>query len=182
MTRKILRPCPPPKGYSLFELTVVLCVVAVLGAVFLDRVRFYQEQAEQASVEQVVAALQTALTLQFASLMARGREAEAAALAAENPMNWLASRPVSYAGEVYDPKPGTLATGSWVFDRKSRDLIYVVDGSRFFTPEKGGVKWIRFHVNLMHEAAPADGGSGNRKLTGAVIQPAESYRWFDRRL
>lgn len=173
---------PHAKAFTLFELVVVLCVVAVLAGVFVDRVWFYQEQAEKAGVEQVAAALQSALTLQLADLIVRGREADAVKLGTENPMNWLVKKPSNYAGEFFEPTPGTVAPGAWLFDLKSHDLIYMVDSSRFFTPGRDGVKWIRFHVYLMQGFAPRDGAKGTLKATGAVIQPVESYLWFDRRL
>jgi hypothetical protein len=47
-------------------------------------------------------------------------------LAQDNPMTWLQQKPRNYAGEYYDPTPGAVAPGHWMFDLKSRDLIYVV--------------------------------------------------------
>ena len=171
------------RGFTLFELLVVTCIVAVLAVALLNRVSFYQEQAEKAAMEQVVAALQSALTLQMASLMTGGRESEADKLTTENPMNWLAKKPANYAGEFFDPAPQAVAPGNWIFDLKSRNLIYVIDRGNFFTPGKDGVKWIRLHVNLVQDYIPSGGGKRRRPaLSGAVIEPVESYRWFDRRL
>jgi prepilin-type N-terminal cleavage/methylation domain-containing protein len=167
------------RGFTLFELLVVICIVAVLAQALLSRVAFYQEQAERAAMEQVVAALQSALTLNTASLMTGGRERDAGTLANENPMNWLAKKPANYAGEFFDPAPRTVAPGNWVFDLKSRDLIYVIDRGNFFTPGKEGVQWIRFHVNLVHDYMPGEGGKKRQMFSGAVIEPVESYRWFD---
>jgi general secretion pathway protein G len=166
------------RGFSLFELLVVMCIVAVLAAALLNRVSFYQEQAEKAAMDQVVAALQSALTLQLASLMTRGRESDADRLATENPMNWLAKKPANYGGEFFDPGPQAVAPGNWMFDLKSRDLIYVVDRGNFFTPGKSGVKWIRLHVNLVRDYIPGDAGKRRQALSGAVIEPVEAYRWF----
>lgn len=177
-------PCRPlrPKGFTLLELVVVVSIIAILGSVLLNRIWFYQEQAERAAMEQVAGALQSALTLQFGRLMVRGRETGASVLATENPMNWLARKPANYEGEFYDPTPQSVPAGSWMFDLKSRELIYVVDRSEYFTPGRDGVKWVRYRVNLVYEDAPGEGAKGNRAIAGAVIEPVESYVWFDRRL
>ncbi len=175
---------PPsrPKGFTLLELIVVVCIIAILGSVLMNRIWFYQEQAERAAMEQVGAALQSALTLQYGKLMLRGKEKEAGVLATENPMSWLAKKPANYEGEFYNPTPQSAAPGSWIFDLKTRELVYLVDRSEYFTPGKDGVKWVRYRVNLVYEDAPGEGGKENRAVAGAVIEPVESYLWFDRRL
>lgn len=170
------------KGFTLLELVVVICIIAILGGMLLNRIWFYQEQAERAAMEQVAGALQSALTLQFGRLMVRGRETGAGVLATENPMNWLSRKPDNYEGEFYNPTPQAVPPGSWMFDLKSRELIYVVNRGEYFTPGKDGVKWVRYRVNLVYENAPGEGAKGNRAIAGAVIEPVESYVWFDRRL
>ncbi len=177
--------CPSPRapgGFTLFELLVVICIVAVLAGALLSRVWFYQEQAERAAMQQVVAAVQSALTLQFGSLMASGRQAEVRTLATENPMSWLVKRPANYAGEFFAPTPRTVAPGSWMFDLKSRDLIYLVDRSEYFNPGKDGVKWVRYHANLIYERSPGAGGKESQTIAGVVLEPVEPYLWFERRL
>jgi prepilin-type N-terminal cleavage/methylation domain-containing protein len=172
---------PRQSGFTLIELVVVICVIGVLARVFMDRVWFYQEQAEAAAMEQVVAALQSALTLQFGSLMAQGRGAEISSLAKENPMNWLARKPADYAGEFFEPGPKAVPPGSWMFDLKSRELVYVVDRADHFTPAKDRVKWVRYRVELVREHVPS-GSKGNPIVVSAVLEQVDACRWFDRRL
>ena len=72
-----------------------------------------------------------------------------------------------------------MESGNWVFDLRTRDLIYVVRNTNYFKPGKDGRKWIRFHVVISYEAsrlpslqdAPAE-------LTGIVFTPVEPYAWF----
>ncbi len=179
-------PAPNPlssKGFTLIELVVVIIVVVILAGTFLVRVPYYQEQAEKVAMEQVAAALQSALVLRYGALMTRGaaNEKELGILASDNPMSWLQQKPRNYAGEYYDPTPGAVAPGNWMFDLKSRDLIYVVDHGEYFTPGKDGKKWIRFHIRLQYEPLP--GGSmqneGKQELVGTMLAPTETYRWFN---
>ncbi len=172
---------PRQSGFTLIELVVVICIIAVLARVFMDRVWFYQEQAEAAAMEQVAASLQSALTLQLGSLMAQGRGAEISALTRENPMNWLARKPANYGGEFFEPGPQAVPPGNWMFDLKSRELVYVVDRADHFTPGKDGVKWVRYRVELVREHV-ATGAKGNPIVVGAVLEHADACRWFDRRL
>ncbi len=97
-------------------------------------------------------------------------------------MGWLAKKPANYGGEFFDPAPQAVAPGSWMFDLKSRDLIYVPDRTEYFIPGRDGIKWVRYHTRLLYERPPREGGNGNRIVVGVVLEPVESYRWFERRL
>jgi prepilin-type N-terminal cleavage/methylation domain-containing protein len=169
------------KGFTLLELIVVVSIVAILAGSLLSRIPYYQEQAEKAVMEQMAGAMQSALIMRYGSLMAHGTGAEKGlnALAIDNPMDWLQQKPKNYAGEFFDPTPKTVPPGRWMFDLKSRELIYVLDRSDYFTPGKDGQKWIRFHVRLEYES-PAGSAAGSRKeLASTLFEPTEPYRWFD---
>lgn len=81
-------------------------------------------------------------------------------------------------GEFYDPNPASVAPGSWIFDLKSRNLIYIVDHGDYFTPGKDGKKWIRFHVQIGYEPALGRPKSG-KELVAMLFKPVEPYRWLD---
>ena len=167
------------RGFTLIELIVVITIVVILASVLLNRVLSYQEQAEKAAMQQVASALQSALTMKYARLMTGGIESEAATLAIENPMNWLAKIPDNYSGEFYDVTPRSVAPGNWVFDLKARNLIYVLNRGDYFTPGKDGHKWVRYHVNLLYEAAPGTPVKKTKELVGILFEPIVPYRWFD---
>ncbi len=167
------------RGFTLIELAVVISVVAILIGVLLNRVWFYQEQAEKAAMEQVAGALQSALTMQYGRLLTSGMEAEISALAIDNPTNWLQKKPRNYSGEFYDPTPRSVAPGNWVFDLKTRELIYVLDRADHFIPGKDGQKWIRYRVHLMYDPVPGASSKPAKELVGTLFEPTEPYRWFD---
>ncbi len=165
----------------MIELIVVVTIIVLLAGTFLKRVSYYQAQAEKAAMEQVAAAIQSALIMRYGALAARGaaNQKELTALATDNPINWLQQKPRNYAGEYYDPTPKAVAPGSWLFDLKSRDVIYAVDRSEDFTPDRSGNKWIRFHVRLGYDAAVGKQGAPEKELTTIVFEPAQPYHWLD---
>lgn len=166
-------------GFTLIELVVVIIIIVVLMGVALDRFMFYQEQAEKVAMEGVVGALDSALILQYGQIMTRGKAGDLAALVRDNPMNWLQKRPRNYSGEFYDPTPLAVESGNWLFDLKSRELIYTVRNRNHFKPGSDGRPWIRFHVATRYDpsrlpslqAAPPE-------LTGVLLEPVEPYSWF----
>jgi len=145
-------PCSS-KGFTLVELLVVVSLVAILASMLFSRVLFYQEMAEKAAMQQVVGALQSALVMQYGHRMTLGMGGELSDISTENPMNWLAQKPVNYLGEFNAIKPGAIESGNWAFDRSVHELIYVPDHVDYFEPVRDGVKWIRFRTRFAYEAA-----------------------------
>ena len=167
-------------GFTLFELIVVIVIISVLAATFLKRVLYYQEQAEKTAMIEVAGAIQTALILQYGHLLANGRESEVSALAAENPMIWLARKPGNYAGEFFAPTPASVHSGSWVFDLKSRELIYIPALTGYVTSGKDGNKWIRYRVSLQYDPAYSASGraaNNNKEFSGILFEPVEPDSW-----
>lgn len=163
------------KGFTLFELAVVVCIVAVLMVVFLNRVLFYQEQVEKAGMIGVVTSVQSSLNMQQLGFLLRNEEAKIAALTKDNPINWLDDKPPNYVGEFFDPALDTIAPGNWAFDLKSRELIYVPDNTRHISFAGDGKKWLRFRVKLVQGIANEASGKGN--VVSVAFEPVEPYRW-----
>lgn len=167
------------KGFSLIELIIVIAILSILMSVFLDRVWYFQEMAEKAAMEENVGAIQSALTMLHAKGFARGAPEDVNRLTRENPVKWLQKPPRNYAGEFFNPTFHSVAPGSWIFDLKERELIYVLDRSDYFVPGKDGVKWIRFHINLQYEPLPQSGvQSEEQELVGSIFEPKDQVKWF----
>lgn len=167
------------RGFSLFELVVVISIIAVLMSIFLGRVLYYQEQAEKTSMMEVAGAIQSSLIMQYGRILTRGKVSDVEWLTKDNPMNWLQKRPLNYAGEFHAPTPLTAEPGNWVFDLDSHDLIYVPYLTNNFKPGKDGKQWIRYHVVVQYEQPRLPSLQNEpHELTGILFEPVESYAWF----
>lgn len=167
------------RGFTLIELIVVIIIIVVLMGLFMNRVLFYQEQAEKVAMEGVAGAIQSALILQYGQIQTRGKPSDVAALAGDNPMSWLQKKPSNYAGEFYDPTPLSVESGNWVFDLKTRDLVYLVRNAGHFKPARDGKSWIRFHVATHYEPSRLPSlQNAPPELTGILFEPVEPYSWF----
>lgn len=167
------------QGFTLIELIVVIIIIVMLMGFFLNRVQFYQEQAEKVAMEGVAGAIQSALILQYGQLQTRGKPSDLAALSQDNPMSWLQKKPSNYAGEFYDPTLKSAESGNWIFDLKTREMVYLVRNGAHFKSGMGNQPWIRFHVVTQKE--PSRLSSLQNKppeLTGILFEPVQSYAWF----
>jgi len=177
--RSSILPSKSARGFTLIELIVVIVIIVTLITVFMNRVWFYQEQAEKVAMVEVAGAIQSALVMQYGSLMVHGREADIVVLTAGNPMSWLAKKPRNYAGEFFEPTPLSVTPGNWMFDLKSHELIYVPNRTDYFIPGKDGQKWVRYRVNLMYDPIPGATNKAAKLLVGTLFDPVEPYQWFD---
>lgn len=155
-----------PGTLRLLELAVVIAVVALLTTTFLKSVQFYQAQAERMAAQQVVNALRSALRLQVLQLIVQGRQADFVTLAAQNPMDWLALKPVNYLGEVDAPGTETIAPGSWYFDRSEMKLIYIYRDKNYFTDVNE--KALNLKLKLITIRSDAIGKHGNGDMVSGI--------------
>ncbi|MDD2913883.1 MAG: type II secretion system protein [Gallionella sp.] len=166
-------------GFSLLELIVSISILAVMASVIPAKVENYQEQAERTAMVGVVGAIQTSLTMQYGRILTRGRPSDVEVLKTDNPMRWLQQKPTNYAGEFDDPTPLTVEPGNWMFDRESRDLIYVLKRAKSFKPGTDGKQWIRYHVVVYYEPSRLPSlQDAPPELTGILFEPVEPYSWF----
>ncbi len=166
------------RGFTLFELVVVVAIVGVLGVVVLDRMRFYQEAAEKTAMEQTVGIIRSAMHLQIADRLLDGGPSTVAALAQANPMDWLAQQPKNYVGVRFAPKTGEISGGSWYFDLRDRHLVYVVNLGNRFSPDRLGRKQVRFELRLIEKSTQEQASGDVKEIQGLVLAEAVPYRWF----
>lgn len=159
------------RGFSLIELVVALTLVAIFAGVLLERMVYYQELAEKASMEQVAADLRSSVNLRAAELALENRFTELDALALQNPFDLLVRKPQNYLGVLEASSPEQAISGNWYFDRKSKEVVYSVDLGRYFTPDERGLKQVAWHV----VAVPGD---KPEKPQWARFELVRQYRWF----
>jgi prepilin-type N-terminal cleavage/methylation domain-containing protein len=179
LTRRVgLRCAGRHAGFTLFELIVVVCVVALMAGILLNRLQVYKEAAEKAAMQQTAAAIKSALQMRVASYMISGRDNEIEKLRNENPVNWLQEKPADYVGEFYADAYARVRPGSWYFDLTRRELIYVINLGDNFKPGPDGRKWVRYRVRIGYEEVPERGGPPRKVLSAASFAPVQPYVWF----
>ena len=164
-------------GFTLIELIIVVCIVALCATLLLDRLSFYQEAAEKAVMEYNVGVVKSALQLRVAALLVRGEERKIELLASVNPIDWLTEPPPGYRGEFRAPQPA-VPRGSWYFDATRNELVYVPNLDAHLERLSDGSKRLRFRVRLEFE--PRDSDSERRRFAGMRVEPVMPYTWFYR--
>jgi general secretion pathway protein G len=152
-------------GFTRLEFGIAAAVFGLLVAAFVERVFFYNEQAERVAVQQLTGTLRTALQVRAARELASGNEAALAALAQENPMGWLSEKPVNYLGEFYSPDLAELPHGNWLFDRTDYSLVYLPESHKSFSFETS--KFLKFKVKFIR--SPGSINVGRSKATRGLI-------------
>lgn len=136
------------RGYSLLEFVVAVAIVAVLAAVLLNRVAYYQVQVERVSLQTTVANLRLSLQSRIEQGKLPGGSSNLTMLAEENPFSWLKSKPVNYAGEYYAPSDAQIGAGNWCYDRSDKSVVYLLNNAETFS--QGQAKRLKFKVKLLH--------------------------------
>ena len=153
------------RGFTLFELAVVAGVFAILVAVLLNRVGYYQQQAQQVAVAQMLGVLRTSLRVQVLQLYLADQRAKLPALAQQNPFDWLADKPANYLGEFAQPDLAKLPAGNWLYDKKEQKIIYLFSNGNIFPTTR--VDSMKFKVTL--PGADAD--------LGKLVQEPDIVVW-----
>jgi hypothetical protein len=108
-----------------FELGVSAAVVAVVMAVFLERLLDYMELAERSNMETTVSHINSGISIGLAYDMLEGRAVDTASRLKRNPFELARMSPANFLGELGGRDVATLERGSWIFDGGSSELIYL---------------------------------------------------------
>ncbi|UCV23910.1 type II secretion system protein [Ferribacterium limneticum] len=100
-----------------YEFAVVVVLISILALVLLKALGRASNEMEEAGVQADVAAIRIGLMEVVAH-----RETFGGSLPkSDNPLDWVASRPGNYLGEM-DGVPDSNAV--WYFDHQARELVY----------------------------------------------------------
>ena len=160
------------RGFTLFELVVVIALVGVLATVALERFRGLQDAAEAAAAEANVAALRGALLIRSTELAAGNRWSEMADLRSQNPFLLLETLPGNYAGEAN----GNWVPGNWYYVPVESAVLYAVRRSDAFVAGDGG-QVMRFGLVGRNGAGARVEGQG---VAYVSLLAAATYRWSGR--
>ena len=164
-------------GFTLLELIVVISVVAITATTALDRLFWYQSQAEKVTMEYNATMIKNGLWMGAASLMMAGRTPDIPALAEHNPMNLLAQKPANYLGEIDGRKTEALEGGNWFYDDSKHQVVYVVGHRRYFMPEVPDDFTIRYGMKVLYGEMELAPGSKVTYIAGITLVPLSKYTW-----
>jgi type II secretory pathway pseudopilin PulG len=148
-------------GFSLFELAVAAVVFSLVVGILLQRLAFYQDEAERAGVQLQLANMRTALHHKALQAALHSNPESMAALSGANPVAWLERAPVNYRGEIDDEKVSELMPGNWYFDRARRNLVYVFTSKKSFPVDSYERRYFKVEfAGLPTNNAKPDGSHG----------------------
>jgi prepilin-type N-terminal cleavage/methylation domain-containing protein len=169
------------RGFSLLELIVVVCAVAILAGVALERILPLVGRAQRAAFLQVRSDLSSALLLEAADRITRGEAVTLSGLAATNPMTLLLEPPANYVGSLEWPAEAEIPRASWYYDERLGRLGYRVGRHTRFAAGDGPAELIELEVAFLYQDRDADGvfdAAGDR-FDGLRLVPVHAYDWPD---
>jgi general secretion pathway protein G len=165
------------QGFTLIELVMVVCIVAITATVGLDRLFWYQGQAEKINMEYTASMIKSGLWMSAASLMMADRGAEVPTLAQQNPINLLAEKPANYLGELDSSKTEAIKGGNWFYDASSKQVVYVVSQRRNFTPVVADDFMVRYSMKVLYSEMEITKGKQVKYVAGVTLVPLSKYVW-----
>jgi general secretion pathway protein G len=167
------------QGFSLLELLIVIVIISVLLVAAVDRLLRLRYDAERVTVQSTVAAMRSGLYVEFAASAAGGQSARIDAAPGSNPMERLAEKPESYAGEFYGADPALFEPGTWYFDKRDRAVVYLVRFPEQFVTSLSGPPRLRLSVEPDYDDRDRNGrfDPGRDPVRGLKLVPLEPYYW-----
>jgi prepilin-type N-terminal cleavage/methylation domain-containing protein len=169
------------RGFSLLELVVVVCAVAILVGLALDRLLPLVGRAQRAAFLQVRSDLNSALLLEAAERITRGEAATLPALAATNPMTLLLTPPANYVGSLEWPDEAEIPRASWYYDERLGRLVYRVGRFTRFAAGSGPAELIELEVEFVYQDRDGDGvfAAAGDRFDGLRLKPVHAFDWPD---
>lgn len=165
------------RGFTLLESIVVISIVAVMATAALDRLFWYQGQAEKTAMEYTASTIKSSLWMSAANRMMAENTADIATLVTRNPMDLLAEKPENYLGEIHNVKTELLEGGNWVYDKATHQIIYIVRQRRYFKPETAGDFSVRYSVKVLYGEIALTPTNKASYIAGVTLIPLSKYTW-----
>ena len=164
------------RGFSLFELVVVILLIGVFMTIAIDNLLRLQIDAARVSVQHVIGSLNSAVNLEAADRILKQGLGSIKSLENSNPMDYLSELPFNYIGVRSDLAAATSANASWYFDPDAKILVYKVRNRKYFNSELDGTPRIRFKVALVYRNNIANGPIS--AIQGVHLKSLDNYSWI----
>ena len=163
-------PSRRPRGLTLFELLIVICIVATLVTFAFESMLRLQEDAERASMQYTLAILKTTVQIRVAELLMERRGDQISQLTGQNPVAWLAEPPSNYLGAFSADEMREKSPGNWYFDTRKGQLVYIPRRAVFGAVGNRAPYELRFALRIDYETVDAPQGAV-RRLAGVSLAP-----------
>ncbi len=127
----------------LFEWGVIVCIIALLYGLFLNRMGRAQAAIERQNFLTTVRGMRTAVLLQSVIKPWEVTPGDNPVAVYHDQFGLL---PAGYAGVKDGLDPAAVAVGSWYFDKRERQLIYRVSNTGYFQSTLDGVPRLRLQL------------------------------------
>jgi len=167
------------RGFSQFELVVVIILISILASIALNRIWGWRNEVEHTLIQAVSGNIRSALGLETAQLALQNKLDQLSKLAGSNPFSLLAQKPDNYLGELSDTNPNTKQQGIWYYSKEQRVLIYTIKYSQSFKSTLTGQPRIRFKIKLIY----SDNNHNRRydpnvdAIAGLNFLALDKYQW-----
>lgn len=182
------------KGFTLFEMVVVICSIVILYMVAEQRLNEIPAAAERANFYGTLEQIKTGLTFEMATRLARNQRTELMQLEGTNPMDFFLEAPRNYRGELELVTDVNVTRRSWYFENTTGELVYVIGGpsiddvlvSIAEVPVNLGQIRLKL-VNVYSMGPGSKNGVQNGNLSyslenwqGLLLQPVYPFEWVER--
>lgn len=160
-----------PRGFTLIEIVVVICILGIIAAVALPKYVSMSKASEAAAAEGVIGALAGGLNAAVMKQIAAGLP-----VTAHNPFDDLVKKPENYVGAFPDVDLNNCPPGHWAYQighaaNGNWPVVAYRAKERLTTAFSwGGVQWIIFEVRPVTDAA-------GRVISLGLVEYAPKHRW-----
>lgn len=168
------------RGFTLLELVVVIIIICFLAVVAMDRYYRLLIEVERTSMEHNLGVMRSAINMQVADRYVKGDIPGIAELITSNPMDHLAETPTNYLGAMDNVDLHhleDLEKGSWLYDKGSQTLIYLVRNRTYFQSVLEEPERARFKIFPVYSDR-REGEQFSQFISGLRLQPVEPYQWL----
>jgi hypothetical protein len=120
--------------------------------------------------------VKSGLNIQLAGLIAHGKMEDINRLASINPVRVLTELPGTYIGEFFDPNFEDIPPGSWFYDLKNKQLVYVIKRDGHFIPAPNGKKWVRYRTKIIRNDVLLD-ANAEGEPAGLTLEVVQKFNW-----
>jgi hypothetical protein len=170
------------KGFTLFELVVSICTVAILYMVAEQRLSELPASAERASFYGVLEQIKTGVNFKMVSTLAAGGSSDVLRWEGRNPIEFLLQAPTNYQGEVERVTQKSAQARAWYYESETGHLVYVVGGGSVddvlvqAAGQSSKPGQIRFKLMNQYSSA-ADQNKIESDWQGVILQEVVEYNW-----